>query len=57
MDLHYQKEITVGTLVLAGIGLFVAGTLWLKGSTIRSPARESGGRSKCQESEEHNEGP
>lgn len=39
MDLHYQKEITVGTLVLAGIGLFVAGTLWLKGSTIRSPAR------------------
>jgi phospholipid/cholesterol/gamma-HCH transport system substrate-binding protein len=39
MDLHYQKEITVGTLVLAGIGLFVAGTLWLKGSTLRSPAR------------------
>lgn len=39
MDLHYQREITVGTLVLAGIGLFVAGTLWLKGSTLRSPAR------------------
>jgi len=39
MDLHYQKEITVGTLVLAGIGLFVAGTLWLKGSTLRSPGR------------------
>jgi phospholipid/cholesterol/gamma-HCH transport system substrate-binding protein len=35
MDLHYQKEITVGTLVLAGIGLFVAGTMWLKGSTFK----------------------
>jgi phospholipid/cholesterol/gamma-HCH transport system substrate-binding protein len=39
MDLHYQKEITVGTLVLVGIGLFWAGTLWLKGATFRSPAR------------------
>lgn len=39
MDLHYQREITVGTLVLAGIGLFIAGTLWLKGATLRSPAR------------------
>ena len=37
MDLHYQREITVGTLVLAGIGLFVGGTLWLKGATLRSP--------------------
>lgn len=35
MDLHYQKEITVGTLVLAGIGLFVAGTMWLKGETFK----------------------
>jgi len=35
MDLHYQKEITVGTLVLAGIGLFVAGTMWLKGTTFK----------------------
>jgi phospholipid/cholesterol/gamma-HCH transport system substrate-binding protein len=39
MDLHYQKEITVGTLVLVGIGLFWAGTLWLKGASFRSPAR------------------
>lgn len=39
MDLHYQKEITVGTLVLVGLGLFWAGTLWLKGSTFRSPGR------------------
>jgi phospholipid/cholesterol/gamma-HCH transport system substrate-binding protein len=39
MDLHYQKEITVGTLVLVGVGLFWAGTLWLKGATFRSPAR------------------
>ncbi len=39
MDLHYQKEITVGTLVLVGIGLFVAGTMWLKGSSFRPAAR------------------
>ncbi|HEY7682326.1 MAG TPA: MlaD family protein [Gemmatimonadales bacterium] len=35
MDLHYQREITVGTLVLVGIGLFVAGTMWLKGAKFR----------------------
>lgn len=39
MDLHYQKEVTVGTMVLLGVGLFWAGTLWLKGATFRSPAR------------------
>jgi len=39
MDLHYQKEITVGTLVLVGLGLFWAGTLWLKGASFRAPAR------------------
>lgn len=39
MDLHYQKEVTVGTMVLVGVGLFWAGTLWLKGATFRSPAR------------------
>ncbi|HWA57420.1 MAG TPA: MlaD family protein [Gemmatimonadales bacterium] len=39
MDLHYQKEVTVGTMVLVGIGLFWAGTLWLKGASFRSPAR------------------
>jgi phospholipid/cholesterol/gamma-HCH transport system substrate-binding protein len=39
MDLHYQKEITVGTLVLLGIGLFVAGTMWLKGTSFRRTAR------------------
>ena len=39
MDLHYQKEVTVGTMVLVGVGLFWAGTMWLKGATFRSPAR------------------
>lgn len=39
MDLHYHKEVTVGTMVLVGVGLFWAGTLWLKGATFRSPAR------------------
>ena len=39
MDLHYQKEITVGTLVLVGLGLFVAGTMWLKGASFHPAAR------------------
>ncbi len=39
MDLHYQKEVGVGTMVLVGIGLFVAGTMWLKGASFRPQAR------------------
>ena len=39
MDLHYQKEITVGTLVLVGVALFMAGTMWLKGATFRRAGR------------------
>lgn len=39
MDLHYQKEITVGTLVLVGIALFVVGTMWLKGATFHPSGR------------------
>jgi len=39
MDLHYQKEIGVGTMVLVGVGLFVAGTIWLKGASFRPAAR------------------
>jgi len=35
MDLHYQKEAAVGGMVLAGIALFVLGTMWLKGATFR----------------------
>ncbi|MDH5283521.1 MAG: MlaD family protein [Gemmatimonadota bacterium] len=35
MDLHYEKEITVGTLVLVGIAVFVAGTMFLKGASFR----------------------
>ena len=34
MDLNYKQEITVGTLVLLGIALFIAGTMWLKGTKI-----------------------
>jgi len=38
MDLHYKQEVTVGALVLIGVGLFVAGTMWLGGSGLgRSP--------------------
>lgn len=36
MDLHYKQEVTVGVLVAAGIGLFLAGTMWLKGTRFSS---------------------
>ncbi len=36
MDLHYKQEVTVGLLVAAGIGLFLAGTMWLKGTRFSS---------------------
>lgn len=39
MDLHYQKEVGVGTMVLVGIGLFIAGTMWLKGTAFRRSER------------------
>jgi phospholipid/cholesterol/gamma-HCH transport system substrate-binding protein len=41
MDLHYEKEITVGTLVIVGVVLFVAGTMWLKGRSFRSLERSA----------------
>jgi phospholipid/cholesterol/gamma-HCH transport system substrate-binding protein len=34
MDLSYKQEITVGTIVLGGIALFIMGGLWLKGTKI-----------------------
>jgi phospholipid/cholesterol/gamma-HCH transport system substrate-binding protein len=34
MDLNYKQEITVGTIVLVGVGLFFAGAMWLKGTRI-----------------------
>lgn len=36
MDLHHKQEVTVGLLVLGGIGLFMAGTMWLKGRSFSS---------------------
>ncbi len=36
MDLHYRREITVGALVVAGVALFILGSLWLSGRTIGS---------------------
>ncbi len=35
MDLHYKQEVTVGVLVIAGIGLFLGGTMWLKGTSFK----------------------
>jgi len=34
MDLHYRREITVGSLVVVGAVLFILGTLWLSGRSI-----------------------
>jgi phospholipid/cholesterol/gamma-HCH transport system substrate-binding protein len=39
MDLHYQKEVSVGTLVLVGAALFIGGTMWLKGSSFHRAGR------------------
>lgn len=39
MDLHYRKETTVGALVLLGLGLFVGGTMWLKGTSLKPAKR------------------
>ncbi|MGE0442736.1 MAG: MlaD family protein [Gemmatimonadales bacterium] len=36
MDLHYKQEVTVGLLVLVGAGLFLGGTMWLKGTRFSS---------------------
>ncbi len=36
MDLHYKQEITVGALVLVGVALFIAGTMWLSGRSFSS---------------------
>ena len=39
MDLHYKQEITVGTLVLVGVALFIWGTMWLGGKNFsRAPS-------------------
>lgn len=35
MDLHYKQEVTVGLLVIVGIGLFLGGTMWLKGTSFK----------------------
>lgn len=39
MDLHYRREITVGTLVLTGVAAFVLGTMWLSGRESRTGRR------------------
>ena len=34
MDLRYKREVTVGTLVIVAIVLFIVGTMWLSGRSI-----------------------
>ena len=36
MDLHYKREVTVGTLVVAGFVAFVVGSMWLKGKDYKA---------------------
>src|SRR5918993_1140109 len=36
MDLSYKREATVGAVIIAAIVLFVVGTTWLSGRSIRS---------------------
>ncbi len=40
MDLSYKREVTVGTLVILSIVLFVVGSSWLKGSSIMADEDE-----------------
>ena len=34
MDLHYKQEVRVGALLLGGIGVFLVGTMWLRGKSF-----------------------
>ncbi len=36
MELRYRQEVTVGTLVIIAIALFIAGSVWLSGRTLGS---------------------
>lgn len=36
MDLHYKREVTVGTIVLLAVVIFVAGTMWLRGKSFNA---------------------
>ncbi len=36
MDLHYKREVTVGTLVVLGFVAFFLGTMWLKGRDFKA---------------------
>jgi hypothetical protein len=54
MDLHYKREVTVGALVIVGLVIFVAGTMWLRGKTFhpawswaRSRTSTSRRRARC----------
>ena len=40
MDVSYKREVTVGSLVILSIVLFVVGSSWLKGSSITADEDE-----------------
>jgi phospholipid/cholesterol/gamma-HCH transport system substrate-binding protein len=40
MDLSYKQEVTVGTLVIIAIALFIVGTTWLSGRSVAANSEE-----------------
>ncbi len=40
MELSYKREVTVGTLVIAAIALFIVGTTWLSGRTVGANTKD-----------------
>ena len=40
MDLSYKREVTVGSLVILAVVLFIVGTSWLSGRSITADEDE-----------------
>jgi phospholipid/cholesterol/gamma-HCH transport system substrate-binding protein len=40
MELSYKREVTVGTLVIVAIGLFILGTTWLSGRSVGARSKD-----------------
>jgi phospholipid/cholesterol/gamma-HCH transport system substrate-binding protein len=40
MELSYKREVTVGTLVIAAVALFIVGTTWLSGRSVAASDKD-----------------
>ncbi|HEY7637777.1 MAG TPA: MlaD family protein [Gemmatimonadales bacterium] len=40
MELSYRREVTVGTLVIAAVALFIVGTTWLSGRSVAANSKD-----------------